>query len=190
MTREFGQQHHCAMCGAKSSIESTFSRWLRANDDLESSAGHVFVDTDLWVRRYKTALGREFQLLMLVEIKTHGAQLTDAQRDTLYMINQVMRNRRETPTKKLKHQAGTSPMDVYSTMLGRRITLKAFGMHVLTFSRLGPDDSQAMKWDNQPINSNQLRDLLAFDLDPDTLRPMDFRSHHSTNGRQMTLTGS
>jgi len=53
-------------------------------------------------------------------------------------------------------------------------------MHVLRFSGLGPDDSKFIEWDDKDINADTLTDLLRFDLDPDTLKPIDLRNHHQT----------
>lgn len=181
MTRPFNQQYHCMNCKTWVTAETLFGRWIRNNPDLDSRAGYSVSDQDYWVHRFRTELGRDFQCLMLVEIKTMGAPLTEAQRDTLHLVNQVMRNRRATPTKDLKYQAGSGPLKALSLMSGRYVVLRAWGMHVLTFSGLGPEDSEWMAWDSQPINAEQLTALLRFDLDPDTLAPTDWRRHHADN---------
>jgi hypothetical protein len=178
MTRSFNQQFHCANCKTWQTAETLFGRWIRSNPDLDSRHGYSVTDQDYWIHRFKTFRGREFQLLMLVEIKTMGAELTDAQKDTLYTVNQVMRNRRQTPTKDLRHQAGSGPLQIRSAMLGRDVVMRAFGMHVLTFSGLGPDDSTWIRWDKALVTTEQLTSILRFDLDPDSLTPLDLRSHH------------
>jgi len=116
---------------------------------------------------------------MLVEIKTMDAELSDAQRDTLHVANQLMRNRRQTPTKQMMYQAGTGPLKVKSIMAKREVFLRAYGMHVLTFSGLGPDDSKNIYWDKKPIDLDTLTSLLSFDLDPDSLSDIDLRNHHN-----------
>jgi hypothetical protein len=46
-----------------------------------------------------------------------------------------------------------------------------------------------MRWDEKPITQEQLTKLLRFDLDPDTLRPLDLRNHHAVYDiRQDTLS--
>lgn len=106
------------------------------------------------------------------------------------MANQLMRNRKQTPTKDVKWQAGYSPVDVYSPMLRRRIKLRSYGMHVLTFSGLGPNDSDVIQWDFKEIDIDTLTSILRFDLDPDTLKPIDLRNHHRTHENQTgTLFG-
>lgn len=178
MTRLFGQTFQCPQCGHRATLETQFSRWVRGHNLLESREGLVVLDQDMWVHRFKTDLGRCFQCLMLVEVKVLGANLTDAQRDTLHIINQVTRNRRATPTKPLRYQAGNSPQKVHSVIYGSEALLKAWGVHVLRFSGLGPQDSEWISWDNKPIDRETLVGLLRFDLDPDTLKPFDARKHH------------
>jgi len=116
---------------------------------------------------------------MMVEIKTHGADLTMAQRDTLLTFDQIMRNRRRTPTKALRRQIDNNVnRKIKSWVTGKEVVLKAFGAHSLIFSGLGPDDSEWIKWDNKLIDIYILTNLLRFDLDPDELVPIDFRNHH------------
>lgn len=168
-------------------METLFGRWIRNHQSLDSQSGYCVTDQDYWIHRYKIYKDREFQLLMLVEIKTMGSPLSDAQRDTLHMANQLMRNRRQTPTKGLRYQAGNGPLRVRSAMRGGDVWLRAYGMHVLTFSGLGPDDSTEIIWDGKVIGVEQLVAILRFDLDPDTLGPLDLRSHHAYAESSMGL---
>lgn len=178
-TRAYQTLVHCPNCKTWQTGETNFSRWIRANKRLDSGKGYCVTDQDMWVHRFKTDRGRSFQLLMCVETKANGADLTMAQRDTLIVVNALMRNRRQTPTKDLLFQAGNGFAKVRSLMADREVLVRCFGMHVLTFSGLGPSDSEWMRWDKKEINEQTLTDLLAFDLDPDTLGPLDLRSHHS-----------
>lgn len=178
-TRLFQTTVFCPNCKCWHTAETDFSRWIRANKALDSGKGYCVVDQDMWVHRYKSHLGRDFQLLMCVETKVNGASLTAAQRDTLIAVNAVMRNRRQTPTKQLRFQAGGSVAEVKSFVAGKTVKIKLFGMHVLQFSGMGPSDSDAILWDGRVIDVETLTSLLAFDLDPDTLQPLDLRSHHS-----------
>ena len=167
--------------------ETSFGRWIRENKDLDSSIGYCVSDQDYWVHKFKTFGNREFQCLMLVEIKTMGANLSLAQKDTLHTVNQVMRNRKQTPTKELKFQAGCGPLKTYSLVAKREITLRCYGMHVLTFSGLGPTDSDYIKWDSRNVQIDTLTKLLRFDLDPDSLNPIDLRNHHNPDKNQKGL---
>ena len=177
MTRKFNSQFHCPNCNTWQTQESLFSRWIRNRSDLDSRKGYCVSDQDYWIHKFKTYGNRGFQCLMLVEIKTLGADLTAAQRDTLHIVNQFLRNRRTTPTKNDKYQTLDSPR-VYSVMNQAKVEVRAFGMHVLRFSGLGPDDSAEIIWNKTVIDENILASLLRFDLDPDSLKPLDIRSHH------------
>lgn len=181
-TRQFNAQFHCSNCRTWQTQETMFGRWIRNNPELDSASGYAVSDQDYWIHAYKTHGSRDFQCLMLVEIKTMGRELSTTQRDTLHIVNQLMRNRKETPTTRGANikQAGSGLARVYSSFLGRKVNLKALGMHVLTFSGLGPDDSDLITWDKKKIDLPTLTKLLRFDLDPDTLRPLDLRNHHRT----------
>lgn len=127
---------------------------------------------------------------MAVEIKTHGGSVSRAQRDTLHIVNQILRNRRNTtPTKKDRFVLAPF-LKVHSAILGREINLRSFGVFVLTFSGIGPEDSDVITWGggdgrakHLQITTDQLTDLLKFELDPDTLRPIGelLRNHHQTH---------
>jgi len=175
MTRQFNQQVHCPNCQTWISHETSFGRWIRNNKEIDSRKGYCVVDQDYIIHKFKTHGGKDFQLLMIVEIKTMGSALTEAQRDTLNMVNQLMRNRKNT---NLNFQAGRGIVHVLSTLNKKKCILRAYGMHVLTFSGLGPDDSEWMKWDKKEIDESVLTRLLKFELDPDTLKEIDLRQHH------------
>ncbi len=184
MTRPFEAKYHCNNCKTWQTQETALGRWIRNNPQLPSGQ-YCVTDLDWMVteyksiHQYKTAYGRDFQLMMVVESKTMGADVNDAQRDTLHMLNQVIRNRRTTPTKDKVFQSGNAPIDVYSVINGRKVLLRHFGVHSLRFSGLGPEDSDWIKWDQKGIDIDQLTGLFRFDLDPDTLKPIDLRNHHA-----------
>ena len=184
MTKPFNQEYHCPNCKTWQRQETSFSRWIRNNPDLKSGDGYAVTDSDYWIHRYKTFGRRRFQLMVGVEIKTMGANLSMSQRDTLVILNALLRNRRATPTSEMQWQAGTGITKHKSLVTGEELYLKAFGIHTLRFSGLGPDDSEWIKWDKRDIDPDTLTRLLAFDLDPDTLRPLDLRSHHLTHENQ------
>lgn len=202
MTKPFTAQFHCPNCKTWSSQETEFGRWIRANPDLRSAAGYCVSDLDAIiterriVHQYKRLEGvnysREFQLMMALEIKTMGADLDAAQRDTLHMCNQVIRNRRATPTKELKHQSGTAPIRVRSLMTGAYVNFRHYGIHVLRFQALGPDDSEWILWDRKEIDAATLTKLLRFELDPDTLADINesLRNHHDVRPAQYPLIGA
>lgn len=189
MTRQYNAQYHCNNCKTWQTQETMFGRWIRNNKALESSKGYCVTDQDYWIHRFKTFGKRNFQLIMGIEIKTMGGMLSDAQKDTVYLLDQMLRNRRQTPTNSIRKQAGSGLAKIYSIIAKRPVVVKAFGMHVLTFSGLGPDDSEVIRWDKTEIDEGLLTEILRFDLDPDTLLKIDLRSHHSVSedANQMKL---
>mgnify|MGYP001199852243 CR=1 FL=1 len=188
MTRPFTIHSHCPICKTWQTQETAFGRWIRNNRELDSRKGYCVTDLDMTISEFKTVhqfksgYSRDFQLIMDIEVKTMGADLSQSQRDTLHIRNQLMRNRRQTPTKELLFQAGNTP-EVFSVIQGRKIVVRCYGVHLLRFSGLGPDDSEWMLWDTKPINSDTLTEILRFDLDPDTLKPIDLRNHHAVHSR-------
>jgi hypothetical protein len=185
MTRQFNAQFHCNNCKTWQTQETMFGRWIRNNPDLDSAKGYCVTDQDYWIHRFKVNGSRGFQCIMLVEVKTMGAELSDAQKDTIWIIDQITRNRRVTPTKKGRAQSGSGPSKVRSIVARGDVELRAFGAHILTFSSLGPDDSDLILWDGKPIETKTLTSLLRFDLDPDTLRRIDLRNHHQTHENKL-----
>jgi len=190
-TKSFTAQFHCTNCKTWSTQETAFGRWIRNNPNLRSAEGFCVSDLDAVIterriihqykRRIDGEYSRDFQLMMNLEIKTMCADLDDAQRDTLHMLNQVIRNRKQTPTKALRFQSGNAPIKVKSILSGEYVNFRHFGVHVLRFEGLGPNDSRWIKWDGKDIDADTLTRLLRFDLDPDTLKEMDesLRNHHN-----------
>lgn len=184
---------HCRHCGHETTAESAFSRWIRLQPDLDSSKGLCVIDQDFILHKFKTAGNKAIQCMMWIEIKTHGAECSLAQKDTLHIFNQIARNRRQTPTKKNKHQAGDAPLKVFSIWSRGKglVSLKMYGAHILTFSGSGPEDSEWIKWDKSLIDVEMLKKILCFDVDPDNLRTKDpHRIRHQTDiNKTLALPG-
>lgn len=187
MIKEFKQKVQCPRCKKEHTVETAFGRWLRdqGKKELKPEDGHIFYDVDLlgtlWIAHtYKDKnYGKDLQFLMAIEVKTFGAEPDPAQRDTLNILGQVMRNRKETPNKKNPYiQMNPILNEVWSTLSKKRIRIKLFGTHLLQFSGAGPEDSNYILWDRKKINIDQLIKLLKFKIDPDILRPLDLRIHH------------
>ena len=186
MTRQHNQQIHCVSCGAITTTETAFGRWIRNNTELDSIKDAIVVqDQDYWIHKYTDNGTKSFQLLCGVEIKTMGGKMSNSQKDVVHIINQLMRNRKQTPTKDVKWQAGSGINVVKSLMSKCEVRLKSYGMHVLTFSGLGPDDSDLILWDKNRIDVETLTKILRFDLDPDTLKPIDLKPHHMTHASKV-----
>ena len=154
--------------------------WIRNNPNLDSvRAGLTVMDSDLWVHRYKTEGGREFQFLMLVEIKEFGKDMDRSQRDTLHIINQLLRNRRNVRPEWNADECDGRPRitRVHSLISNQTVSVLCYGAHRLSVHGDGTYTQwNRLTWDNKKeISYEQLEQLLRFELDPDTLGKLDHR---------------
>jgi hypothetical protein len=161
---------------------------MRGHPALDSVRESIVrFDLDVLLHRYRvetdTGGTRDIQCMMFIEVKTRGANVSPAQRDTLSLLNQVMRNRRGNrhQRKPGRHATDHVPLcKAYSMKLRRRIKLWMFGGHLLRMSGVDPATSDWMTWDNRPIDVEMLVFLLRFERDADTLRPRDWRRRSYT----------
>jgi hypothetical protein len=148
----------------------------------------VRFDIDILLHRYMVQVDkrgtRDLQCVMFVEAKTNGARLTPAQRDTLSMFSQVLRNRKRNYHRdKQGRHAGerTPPCKCHSHMLKRDVRLWMFGGHLLRMSHNSPADSDWMTWDGTPLDAETLTRVLRFELDPDNIyKKIDWRRRYSS----------
>ena len=174
MTRTFNEKIRCPGCGYEHTAETDFERWFRENPLLDSrSTGLVRFDLDMLLHKYKSLEdgkgSRWVQMMMFVEVKTFSATPSMAQRDTLSMLNQVMRNRRQNIHSHPRRQAGGQVSRVYSRLLRQDVCIKLFGGHLLQFDQTTPDNSSKIYWDTKEISHLQLVQLLTFENDPDRI---------------------
>lgn len=124
---------------------------------------------------------RDVQCQMFVETKSNGAELGDEQRDVLHMVNQCVRTtpwlKQKTNVGRFAKGHGQNVRRVFSVKNGRTIELRHYGVHLLRMSGSNPDNSEWLIWDDETVDVQTLIKLLRFDLDPDTLKPMDLRRH-------------
>jgi len=179
MTTPYRRTARCPNCNYDIPLEDEISQWIRSHPELDSAKGFAWMDKDLICHRFLTNHGRDFQCMMFVEFKTRGARLNDVQRDTMHMVNQMFRTDCTTPTKRARDHSHQTPTRIHSVKAGRRISAKAFGYHLVLLSGQTPDDSAEIWWDKTRIDRHRLIQLLRFDLNPDSLQPMDWRIHHA-----------
>ena len=195
MTRQFNSRVQCEHCGRDTSAETAFERWVRNHPQLDSrTAGIVRFDLDLLLHRYAGLIdglgSRDIQCLMFIEVKTYGSRVTDAQRDTLFTLNQVLRNRKPNRhrAKRGAHLEDHIPLaKTYSWCNKRRVALKLFGGHSLRLSAGCPEKSAWIEWDHKAIDVDALVRLLRFEIDPDTLEPIDWRRRYVATARGVGL---
>jgi hypothetical protein len=186
MTTEWRETVPCEHCGVPVSTEQPIKSWIRKHEDLDSRKHCLCIgDSDLWVQRYgtrrwHTGVDRSVMQLMLIEIKTHARDLNQPQRDLLHIVNQLLRTR---PWK--EQRADGRFVDghdqnvrlIYSVIARKKVPIHCYGVHKLRISGATPDESEWMTWDDKKIGWDQLPAVLRFDLDPDSLRKMENRSH-------------
>lgn len=181
MTRSMNARLQCPTCRCQMTAESAFERWMRESRLLDSRDGVVRFDLDVLLHRYmvkQDGFGRrDIQAMMFVEVKTLGADLTESQRDTLGILDQVLRNRRKNihSDRNKRNLKDHSPVaKAFSKLRGSEIDLRLFGGHLLRLSGTSPDDSERMTWGGafgtHEITPDQLTKLLRFELDPDDPR--------------------
>lgn len=136
---------------------------MRAHSALDSVHGIVRTDTDHWILRYKTGLdGRDFQLLMLVEVKEHGADSDPAQRDIMRFVHLLS-------TRRGRNMHGATTREtarIRSEITGRTVRVKNFGYHLLQFQNTHPEDSNWIMWDRRRIHKDDLIGVLALERNP------------------------
>jgi hypothetical protein len=166
-------------------IGKGFDSWVRANGSLDSvKASLCITDIDFIVHQYRECGDKNgtrlINSMMLIEVKSHGSSMPSAQADTLNKLDQMLRR-----------APGQNRGSVHEVIdeRGNAVQVTYYGLHVLTFSGIGPDDSEEIRWDGKKIEKTELERLLRFELHPDTLRVRDVtaRRHHSNKSNQYPL---
>lgn len=154
---------------------------MRNNDDLASSRGIVRFDLDVLLHKYITTKDgkgtRDIQSMMFIEIKTFMANPSEAQRDTLHLLNQILRNKKPNIHSTPRWQPNTAVTTAYSLANKRNIRLRLYGGHLLQLEKTSPENSDCMYWDREyPIGPQELVELMTFVRDPDNPeRLLDYR---------------
>ena len=166
MTRPFKVSYTCSNCGAQTTAESGFGRWMRNNAELDSKEGIVRTDFDHTICRYKTYYeSRGFQIMMIVEVKEHGAEPDESQTDLLSFTNQILfKNKRG---KNMYNARTAVTHKLWSKKNQCWVNVRHYGVHLLQFEKTNPDDSAWIKWDRKIITKEVLVDLLRMDRRPD-----------------------
>lgn len=163
MTRQFNIHQTCRHCGRETGDPTGFVRWMRSHPALDSVHGIVRTDTDHWVLRYKTSLdGRDFQILMLVEVKEMGAKPRDDQWDIFHFVNVGMERKGKNRYGAVTDQTFLA----WSKCSRRMVRVRYAGYHLLQFEKHSPLDSAWIKWDCKPIDADTLIGILALERNP------------------------
>lgn len=175
-----------------------FGEWLRSQRDLPSTpspdceVGFIATDIDLVVHRwFHGSTGKHIQCLMVVEVKTRGAQPRFAQLESLSALQLF------SAKKNIRLALPTIHPETREMIPDFR-QYRFYGVHFLLLSGTSPEDSDSMVWarwkwkphgvDHQmtasqlqrtKINIEQLKGILRWDLHPSTLKPFKpFKKHH------------
>jgi len=161
--------------------ETSFGRWIRNHPGLDSIRQRLSVtDSDYWIHQYRAhhdqVGSRAVDSIMLVELKTFGAELRYSQRDTLHLTNQLLRMVcvKANGKRRFVRLRGDT---------GEVRLVRCFGVQQLVLSSDEPTSSRKILWNGQVISEEMLVDLLRFDRDPDSptkLMSAAPRRHHTS----------
>ncbi len=166
--------------------DTPFSAWVREHPELDSNGNKLCVtDSDLWVHRYSERSDAKrknsvdirdvVDSIMMVEIKTFDAEPRYAQRDTLTVIDALLRK-----AGMVNGRRRTVRIDDARLTYRRHRMVRCFGVHVLQLSGDRPDNSERIIWDGRYfLNEQFLIEMLRFERDPDApSRALETRRHH------------
>jgi hypothetical protein len=143
---------------------SPFAEWTRGEPRLESTReGLASADIDWIWHRFKINGERGKEHIMLIEDKSHWADVSPSQRDTLIKVHQMIPHRRAIPV--LNNR-------------GQTVLVRFWGYFKLRYDGDPFERSTRIEWNNKPISIKQLVGILRFEIDPVTLVRMDPRFHH------------
>lgn len=188
MTAQWREIVNCSNCGSATSSEQPWKQWIRSHQDLDSRKQCLCLgDSDLWVQRYGTRLDRrridrDVMHLMMVEVKTHNAELDASSTDRLRIINDLLRtntwrDHRERDNGRFIDGHDQNTRIVASYIAGRKVRVICYGVHLLRISGQTFPASQVIAWDGKKISCEDLLKLLRYELHPDSLLPMEHRAH-------------
>lgn len=160
--------------------ETPFGAWIREHPGLDSIRERLCVtDSDYWIHRYRAHTDkvgeRAVDSIMLVEVKTNLREVPFAQRDTLLLVNELLRMVCVRPDGRRRYVTlrGSNP--------GETRRVRCYGVHLLQLGGTRPDDGGVILWDRQYLTEDLLVEILRFDRDPDhPMKSVDLRRHHTT----------
>ncbi len=169
----------------RDSMDSPFNAWIREQTQLDSVEFKISVtDSDLWVHRYSernekrradSSDVRQIQdHIMLIEVKSFCRKVPFAQRDTLNVIDGILRKATVINGKRRSVQIPDTRRP------GANRYVRWLGVHILELDNDRPDNSGLIIWDHKvQLSEQRLIEILRFDYDADyPSRLMDTRRHH------------
>lgn len=159
--------------------ETPFGGWVREQDDLDSISQCLTVnDVDMMFHKYKIHLDgigpRKIQFMFDLEVKAFDRMPSSDQRQTLFFHHQLLS--KKGPLRDSRN--------------GGKASVWHFGFFVLSMGGAHPGEANpCLNWcrfDGSgrlfpvPISVHSLKEILRFDIRPDTLEPLSLRRHHKT----------
>jgi hypothetical protein len=146
-----------------------FGYWVSHNPRLDAKTyGVANMDPDWIWHKWKThrdKIGdRTIVHIMLIEEKRCSTDLTLPQRDTMYIIDQILRH---TKTKRLRN------------VHGELINCRVWGYFKLKYNSDYLETATEIWWNKKKIDLAILEKILLFELNPRTLDPRSDRRHHA-----------
>jgi hypothetical protein len=187
VTTDWRETAQCPNCGTHVATEQPIKTWIRKHEDLDSREKCLWIgDSDLWVHKWAEqrtrhrGYNRDIQRLMLCEVKTYWRDMDESQRDTMWNIDRLLRTK-AWKDQRLSGMFAVGHLQnvrvVYGLRAGKPIVLHCYGVHKLRMDGPTPDASNRLEWDNKKISVEQLLQLLAFEISPDTFKPIEDRVH-------------
>ena len=169
---------------------SPFLAWIRECAGLDSQEFQLSViNNDVWIHRFSQRnestrpIKRLIEHIQLIEEKSFSADMPFAQRDTLQVVDLILRRSSVKANRRW-------PIRIPDMRFGRAgcfRDVRWLGMHLVQLSADRPDNSDRIIWDGKhQINEQVLIEILRFDRDPDhPNRFLDTRRHHVRPAREM-----
>lgn len=164
--------------------DTPFGDWIRRHPALDSIKERLSIqDQDYWIHQYRAhhdCVGaRAVDSIMLLELKTFGRHEPFAQRDTMVIVDQLLRFNNGKLFRSYRRVRGP-----YNEIR----VVRCFGRICFSMSRDRPDNSDDMLWNGVRIDEAQLVELLRFERDPHfPAKRLEYRRHHTATVVQLPL---
>jgi hypothetical protein len=161
---------------------SPFGDWIRNRPELDSIKQRLCViDRDWWIHQYAAHTdrvgARAVDSIFVLEEKSFCADLSYAQRDTLFLVDQMLRATDFVKIRSYRRLRGP---------FGEKRIVRCFGVCRLRMIADRPDNSEWMAWNGINIDEMALIEILRFERDPQCPnKHLEYRRHHTPSAQQL-----
>lgn len=155
--------------------DTPFGDWIRKHPALDSIRERLCVnDVDYWIHQYRAhhdqVGARCVDSIMCLEVKSFSRELSPSQRDTMVLIDQILRGCDFLQVRSYRRCRGPA---------GEKRIVRCFGIIPFRMSGSRPDNSEEMFWRGIRIDIKTLVELLRFERDPHLpSKKLEYRRHH------------